>query len=258
MAARRKNKIVVLPEPVPDDGGDLARKARREEVKRRVDERSPALLLTSYKLKEIAADLDARRRPNLHEVTPERLENELRNIYAFATEFIEASLDPKSARTRELPADDEEAEAPHSRYRNIGIVGAAERRDAQDRLHQAQGALEKIERLLRSPEIARFSEFRPKGARILQWEIGRIGKLLREGWGTRRGLPALADTVRELHKVVYVLTGSWQRGDRTKDDEDEFLTGLMFDLTRPLVPESILDSDIRGVIKTAIRRPHNL
>ena len=167
-------------------------------------------------------------------------------------------MDPKSVRTRELPADDEEAEAPHSRYRNIGIVGAAERRDAQDRLHQAQGALEKIERLLRSPEIARFSEFRPKGARILQWEIGRIGKLLREGWGTRRGLPALADTVRELHKVVYVLTGSWQRGDRTKDDEDEFLTGLLFDLTRPVVPECILDSDIREVIKTAIRQPRNI
>lgn len=258
MAARRKNKIVVLPEPVPDDGGDLALKARAKEAWRRVDKRSPSLLLTSSKLKEIAADLNARRSPELREVTPARMASKLRNIYAFAFEYIEASLDPKSARTRELPADDEEAEAPHSRYRNIGIVGAAERRDAQDRLHQAQGALEKIERLLRSPEIARFSEFRPKGARILQWEIGRIGKLLQEGWGTRRGFPALAGTVRELHKVVYDLTGSWQRGDRTEDEEDEFLTGLMFDLTRPLVPESILDSDIRGVIKTAIRRPHNL
>jgi len=259
MSREEHSDNVVEYEQVAFDGGSLAFEHRASRTLRVVYAYSPRTLLTDDGLACIAKDLNARRAEGLREVTPAFLMRRIRQKYAIASDFLKASFAPKAAALEDLPLDEEQGPPGQANeLQPVAIPDATARRAALAKLRQACDALKKTERLLRSEEIARFCTYDPKPARALRREILRVARLLREGWGAKRGFPALRQIVLELHRDIFDLTGSWQRGDRIEDEEDEFLISILFRLTRPLAPDGISDSAIRGVIKTAIRQPHQI
>ncbi|MDI3336857.1 hypothetical protein QKW60_10585 [Defluviimonas aestuarii] len=259
MSRKEHNDNIVVHEPVTFDGGRLASESRASRTLRFVYASSPRTVLGYTELACIAADLNERRAESLCEITPARLMRKVRRKYAFAAEFLAASLAPKSAAFEDFTLDEERGSPDQTNgSRPVAIPDATVRRAAYAKLRQACDALRKTERLLKSEEIALFCTYDPKPARALRREIVRAARLMRGGWGTKRGYPALRQIVLDLHRDIFDLTGDWQRGDRIEDAQDEFLTSILCRLTRPLVPDSISDSGIRRVINTAIRQPHQI
>ncbi|MCB2135313.1 MAG: hypothetical protein KDE08_05105 [Rhodobacteraceae bacterium] len=246
----------IVPEIVPDDGGELARKSRAKEILQRVRARSPRRYWGDTELRSIAEELNHLRRRGAAEITAVRLMARLRHMSAFAPELIEGSLNRRSVAKEEWAPNEPHISDLTPESSSTAFPGAGERQAARRILKQACAALAKADRLLSSPEIAIFSDYDRDSLRGLKREMLRITRELKPGWGARRGYPSIELLVLGMHRYIYDLTGSRQRGDRIADPEDEVLISLLSRLVRPLVPKSIPENAIRSVIVTAIRKPH--
>ena len=245
----------------PYDGGELAALSRVRDSIAKALAVSPRTVLTEDTLRKIASELDGRRKKGLPPITPRRLAFKLRSLCRFAKDFqFAASLPKGGAKPKRSSKSSTNDGSAKSSIVAEHFPAAEDRKKAQSKLRQAATALAKIEKLISSAEVAVFVEYDPNSLEPLHDELSRLTEIAQVGWGSKRGNPALTETIRDLHLVMFQLTGSWLRGVGSGDREDSFLIDTLFELTRAISDGSFSGIDIESSIETAIRttRPYLL
>lgn len=226
-------------------------KARVQSTLVGVRETSPRQVFGEELLRFVAAELD-RENKTEKQVTPLRLAMALRCHAKLVPTLLNATSRPGKYWDSRTSYLDHDASAP------TASANAAARKEAAKKLRQARKAIDKGLRLLNSAEVAVFADFDPEAATPLQDEIEIVESELRVPLAERRGHPALALVIGDIHRAIYRLTGSWHRGPRTENNQDERIANILFSLVRRLAPESLPDESISSAIETSIKTKKNI
>lgn len=234
------------PNAVPyDEGEELVARAHARKDFEKNRERSPVQFYDEALLCRTAALLSSAPQSK-RTVTACQLEMKLRECVTFMQDVSHATV-----RTEASFEDDEQSSSPTAA--DVGIPDAKLKKIAKKKHEQARRAVEKAIELLKSEEVSAFARFDEDASERLWDELNPLVTHIREPIGLKRGHPFLADVVMVLHQMLYDLAGSWLRGPRTDNRQDEFLQNLLFDLLRPITPNEITEEGIRSAIETGIK-----
>lgn len=208
---------------------------------------SPVTYYGADALCTIASELQSRNKTD-KPVTVRRLALRLRGVVRFASDAVFWSIQRPTE--HHLSAEDIEAQELSPEESPTAEI----KKNADRKLKQAKAALYRLVSKLEADDVSIFTHFDRGCLEPLEQELERMKSDVDLPIGLRRGHPIAARIVRDLHRILYNLTGNWLRDPRDAEHQDDFIRSLLLRLARPLTPNAIADEALQKVIETEIKR----